>query len=399
MAQETYNWSTDYSDEQSGGTTTFTGDSGETVHVTVSQPDPFGRYAHNGDGFETQTQGGDSGGHFQMEIDHSSNTSDLTTTIEFAGNSMTGEDSVSNLSFTLYDLDSPSSGNYQDQVMILAYDADGNLLPVTLTAVDPGVVSISGSTATAVLGGGTGGSQPGNVDATSTEGNVEVQVDGDVARLEIVYGNGPLSKANPTQQQIGISDLSFDLAPAMVCFVAGTMIETPDGPVAIEDLSEGDLVCTVDSGDQPVRWIGRRTVAGRGSLAPIRFAPGSIGNTATLFLSPQHRVLLGGWKAQLLTGSDEVLVAALHLINGATIAAAPCPEVTYFHLMFDRHEAIFANGAACESLFLSEQSLRGLGTAGRGEIAELFPELFCQPVLFGPTVRPCLQGFEAPLVA
>ena len=34
-------------------------------------------------------QGGDSGGHFQMEIDHSTNTTDLTTVIEFASNSLT----------------------------------------------------------------------------------------------------------------------------------------------------------------------------------------------------------------------------------------------------------------------------------------------------------------------
>ena len=68
-------------------------------------------------------------------------------------------------------------------------------------------------------------------------------------------------------------------------------------------------------------------------------------------------------------------------------------------MMFDRHEAVFANGAVCESLFLSEQSLRGLGSAGRDEIETLFPELFCHPVLFGPTVRPCLQGYEATLVA
>ena len=201
MAVETYDWSTSYTDEQSGGTTTFTSTSGDTLNVTVSQPDPLGRYVNNGDGFETDTQGGQSSGHLQMEVDYSSNTTTTSTVIDFANNTATGEDSVSDLSFTLYDLDSPASGNYQDQVTIYAYDANGNLLPVTLTAVDSGVVSVSGSTATAILGAGTGGSQPGNVDASSTEGNVQVQISGDVSQLVIVYGDGPSAKSNPTSNR------------------------------------------------------------------------------------------------------------------------------------------------------------------------------------------------------
>lgn len=398
MARETYDWSSDYVDEQAGGTTTFTSASRETVGISVSYTDPNGVVTANGEGYEDQEQGGDTTGHFQVEMNPSSNSETVTTVIEFAGNSLSGEDSVTDLAFTLYDLDSPTNGNYQDQVTVLAYDASGNLLPVTLTAIDGSVVSVSGDTATAVLGGGTGGSQPGNVDASSTEGNVEVQIDGEVARVEIIYGNGPLARSNPTQQQIGISDLTFDLQPVVVCFVAGTMIDTPDGPRAVETLREGDLVSTADHCSKPVIWTGQRRVAGRGGLAPIRFAPGSIGNDQTLCLSPQHRVMISGWRAELVTGWDEVFVPATKLVNGSTIVAAPCPEVVYVHLMFDRHEVIFANGVPCESLFMSEASIKGMGPTGRAEIAQIFPELLASPAAFGQTARPCVHGFEVALV-
>ena len=170
------------------------------VRRQLKQSDPFGRYFNRGSGYESQVQGGNAGGHLQMEVDFSAPGQTVSTVIDFADNTFTGADSVSNLSFTLLDLDSPSSGNYQDQVTILAYDADGNLLPVTLTAVDPSVVGITDNVATAIVGGGSGGSQGGNVASTSTEGNVQVTVEGDVTQLVIEYGSGSGARSNPTSQ-------------------------------------------------------------------------------------------------------------------------------------------------------------------------------------------------------
>ncbi|WP_343035140.1 Hint domain-containing protein [Parasulfitobacter algicola] len=44
------------------------------------------------------------------------------------------------------------------------------------------------------------------------------------------------------------------------CFTLRMMIATPQGNRRIETLTPGDLVTTRDHGDQPVRWIGQRTV-------------------------------------------------------------------------------------------------------------------------------------------
>lgn len=44
----------------------------------------------------------------------------------------------------------------------------------------------------------------------------------------------------------------------IICFAAGTRIETGRGDRAAEDIAVGDLVLTRDNGLQPVRWTGSR---------------------------------------------------------------------------------------------------------------------------------------------
>ena len=61
----------------------------------------------------------------------------------------------------------------------------------------------------------------------------------------------------------------------LVCFAAGTLIETNKGQIAVEHLKAGDLVTTRDAGMQPIRWIGSRKVsaaalAANANLYPIR---------------------------------------------------------------------------------------------------------------------------------
>lgn len=49
--------------------------------------------------------------------------------------------------------------------------------------------------------------------------------------------------------------------------------------------------------------------------------------------------------------------------------------VTYYHLLFDAHEIIYANGCEAESLFTGQEALKAVGEEGRNEIREIFPEL------------------------
>jgi len=190
-----------------------------------------------------------------------------------------------------------------------------------------------------------------------------------------------------------------DIAPGetgIVCFVAGTAIETATGPRPVETLRPGDLVWTQDDGLQPLHWVGQRAVAGQGAFAPIRFAPGVLGNTRPLWLSPQHRVLVQGWRAELLFGQPEVLVAACHLVNDDTVSRVPRAQVLYCHIMFDRHQILRSDGALTESFYPGLEALGSVDRAARVELLRLFPELaHPQPQHFGPLARMSIRRHDA----
>jgi hypothetical protein len=182
-----------------------------------------------------------------------------------------------------------------------------------------------------------------------------------------------------------------------LCFAAGTLIDTPDGQRPVETLVAGDPVLTVDNGPRPLRWVGSRRIAGTGRMAPVLFRAGAIGNTRDLRLSPQHRVLVTGWQAELLFGQVEVLAPAVALVNGETIRRAPVDAVTYVHLLFDRHELIWSEGAATESFHPGACGMKMLDDAQRHEVLSLFPELSVEGS--GPAAaRPCLRPGEARLM-
>ncbi|WP_405403839.1 Hint domain-containing protein [Paracoccus sp. Ld10] len=170
----------------------------------------------------------------------------------------------------------------------------------------------------------------------------------------------------------------------IVCFARGTMIDTPDGPVAVQDLRAGDLVVTRDNGPQPVRWMGSQRLsadmlARNPRLTPVRIAAGALGVNSPshdLIVSPQHRVLVQSRIAQRMFGTTEVLVAAKQLLSlDGFDLATDLAEVEYFHIMFDQHEVIRSNGADTESLYTGEQALRMVGAAAREELLTLFPDL------------------------
>jgi hypothetical protein len=190
----------------------------------------------------------------------------------------------------------------------------------------------------------------------------------------------------------GLYTSAFD--DRFVCFAEGTRIDTPGGAVAIETLRPGMMVSTLDHGPRPLVWVGRRSVCGTGRMAPILIRKGALGNSADLRVSPQHRMLISGWRAELLFGADEVLVAAQHLTDGVTILRAPCATVTYAHLLFDQHEIVRSEGIASESFHPGIVVLDRLGAAVRDEILSIFPEILSAPG-HASTARRCLTGREA----
>jgi len=137
------------------------------------------------------------------------------------------------------------------------------------------------------------------------------------------------------------------------CYCRGTLIRTAGGDRAVETLGIGDLIVTAGGEALPIKWIGRRSyrdwlAVGNADVQPILFKAGSIADhvpARDLYVSPEHAMFLDG-----------VLVPARHLVNGVSILKmSGIEEVDYFHLEFDRHVVIFAEGAAAES-FVDDES-------------------------------------------
>ena len=179
------------------------------------------------------------------------------------------------------------------------------------------------------------------------------------------------------------SRLEFKNFETIICFTPGARIDTARGPVAVEALVPGDRVLTRDHGFRPLVWCGRRDLPGAAvarwpDLAPVRIAAGALGAgvpARDLVVSPGHRMLLTGARAEVLFGEREVLAAAVDLLGLPGITRAAPGAVSYLHIMCEGHEVIRAEGAWTESFQPSAGILDGMAEAARAEILRLFPEL------------------------
>ncbi len=178
------------------------------------------------------------------------------------------------------------------------------------------------------------------------------------------------------------------------CFTPGAMIVTDKGEVPVEDIRPGDRVLTVDNGFQTVRWAGQRTLdaaelEANPQLKPVVIRKGAFGNTCKMLVSPQHGFLMK-------TDTGERLIRAKHAaeLYGGQIARLDrnCTGVTYIHILFDRHELVFADGAATEAFYPGPQALKSLDREALIELLTLFPEL--SEMVFGEGRRP--DGYGPP---
>lgn len=198
----------------------------------------------------------------------------------------------------------------------------------------------------------------------------------------------------------GNTDTAFvKMTSTAPCFVAGTPVDTPRGPVPVELLRPGDAVCTAD-GVAILRWVGMAVRRAEGLDAPVQIAAGHFGATRPVTVSPQHRILAGGADAELWFASPEVLVRAIDLADspGATRLTDGRP-VRYVHLLFDRHEIVTTAGLRSESYQPGQRTLSAFDADARDELLRLFPELISVGKAgWGHAARPTLKSSEARLL-
>jgi hypothetical protein len=223
----------------------------------------------------------------------------------------------------------------------------------------------------------------------NADGTINFIGDGDVENVGFTY-----TIDDGTNTDIGFVNVS-----SIPCFVAGTLIATEHGQRGVETLLLGDLIVTRDEGLQPLRWIGQRTVAAQDNFAPIRIRANTFGTHDNLMVSPEHRILIRDYLAELLFGEQEVLVSAKDLVNDKTITRCVGGDVTYVHLMFDRHQVVYSAGLATESFLPGPQTAKSFEREIVEEICTLFPEIDPDTGLgYSPAARRVLRHFEAKLL-
>ena len=136
-------------------------------------------------------------------------------------------------------------------------------------------------------------------------------------------------------------------AIVIVCYARGTRLQTPEGEVAIENLTAGDLVTTATGEAHPVKWIGKRRIDLAAhprpeTVAPVRITANAFADQmphTDLLVSPDHAVFVDG-----------KLICARQLINGTTILQETgSAAVEYFHVELDQHAILLAEGLPAES--------------------------------------------------
>lgn len=286
-----------------------------------------------------------------------------------------------------------------------------------------GVTTVSGDFNEVPIGGGGGGGEPtngysagplstsayGSLSFNTSTGTFTFTIDRDAV---FDSGSDQTVTFSVTGNDGGSSDTDTVIINLLICVARGTLVETEKGRVPVEVLTPGDRVLTLDGPPRAVRWIGSRRVSHfelrrDPSMRPVRIAANALGHGRPgrdLLVSPQHRILVDDWRAELLFGEAEVLVPAKALLNDCTITIDhSVRSVEYFHVLFETHEIMFTEGLPTESFHPGSYALREMDQAAREELLSLFPELGTAagvPDTARMALRPwegrLLQGLSAP---
>jgi len=338
------------------------------------------------------------GDDFNTEMDGITVTLSVTMPVD-VGEVNTLRIGIADVADTAYDSNILISGGSAQSTLIAQDDAithfEGRTVTLDVLANDGtgGVMQITHVNGTEIAPGGSVVLNSGHTITLLASGDLEIEPPASQSGLT---GPETMNFTYTVEDASGITDTAFVVVTALPCFARGTMIRTPDGERPVETLAPGDLVDTRDHGPQPLRWLGSRRVPATGRFAPVVIEAGTFGFHRRLVVSPQHRVLLTHWMAELMFGEDEVLVAAKDLVNDCSVRILEGGTVEYFHLLFDRHQIVWSDGLETESFLPGPCVMNEFEDEVREEVLALFPEI--DPGSYegyGPPVRPALKSFEA----
>jgi len=169
---------------------------------------------------------------------------------------------------------------------------------------------------------------------------------------------------------------------AFCAFSRGSLIDTENGPVAIEDLMPGDRVMTTDDQYETLLWKGSTTLvpgrpgpSGR-NLRLTRFMADAFGMQRPLsyvLAGPSARLLNTPNHLRSLVGNTRMLTPVQEFIDGSNvIETAPPTAVELFHICLPRHAVIRVGGLEFETYHPGINAARTISHAMRSLYLNLF---------------------------
>lgn len=182
------------------------------------------------------------------------------------------------------------------------------------------------------------------------------------------------------------------IAPAMPIFedafcalARGSLIATDEGPVAVEDLLPGTQVLTRDHGTQPLLWVGSMTLVPNapnqademGKLSRVTADSFGLGRPMPdLLLGPSARLFRRDAVLVSAMGTTAALAPITAFIDGDTVLEiTPATSVQVYHLAFQQHQIIFANGLEVESYHPGNRNDAHLTGQMRALFLAMFPHI------------------------
>jgi len=137
----------------------------------------------------------------------------------------------------------------------------------------------------------------------------------------------------------------------ITCFLSDSMIRTPEGDVAVQDIQVGDSVVAYVDGQQQVRkvvWAGKTRVAVKAGLPddeagyPVRILKDALAEGVPykdMLVTPEHCLFFNG-----------LFTPVRMLVNGASIFYDhSITSYDYYHIETEQHSVIVADGVMTES--------------------------------------------------
>ncbi len=266
-------------------------------------------------------------------------------------------------SLTLDNSDKIASGS------TVVVGSGGTLLLDGVSSNTPGQIQFSGGNGTIEVGAGT------NLTIIQYITNISVNdtivLDGTVAD-GVVYKDGvytltdngqpiqgtasfqlPAANEGSTFTVTNVNGKTYLNATTVVCFLAGSMIRTSEGDVAVEDIQIGDQLVTFDwkhnrEVTHPVVWVGKAHAMVRAGLPddeagyPVRVLKDAIADGV-----PYKDMLITAEHCLFFEGK---FVPVRMLVNGVSIFYdKSITSYDYYHVETEQHSVIMADGMLTES--------------------------------------------------